>query len=81
MDMVSSASIDVELTASPYEEERKQKSVAFEYLRGKSTYSMGVRAAGGDRAQTANYYRIRNLETRRDPAQAVSGSGASGSSS
>ena len=41
VDMVSSASIDVELTASPYEEERTQKSVGFEFLRGKATYSAG----------------------------------------
>jgi hypothetical protein len=42
IDMVSSASVDVELTASPYKEERKQKSVSFDYLRGKSTYSAGI---------------------------------------
>jgi hypothetical protein len=41
MDLVSSASIDVQLTASPYEEERTQWSGAFDYLRGKSTYSAG----------------------------------------
>ena len=41
VDMVSSASIDVELTASPYEEERKQWSGSFDYLRGKATYSAG----------------------------------------
>lgn len=41
VDMVSSASIDVQLTASPYEEERTQKSLAFDFLRNKSTYSMG----------------------------------------
>ena len=42
MDMVSSASIDVKLSASQYKEERKQKSLCFDYLRGKSTYSAGV---------------------------------------
>lgn len=41
VDMVSSASIDVMATASPYKEERKQYSVAADYLRGKSTYSLG----------------------------------------
>jgi hypothetical protein len=41
VDRVSSASIDVELTASPYEEERTQYSAAFDFLRGKSTYSAG----------------------------------------
>ena len=42
IDMVSSASIDVKLSASKYKEERKQKSISFDYLRGKSTYSAGV---------------------------------------
>jgi hypothetical protein len=41
VDMVSSASIDVISTASAYTEERKQYSVGFDYLRGKSTYSLG----------------------------------------
>jgi hypothetical protein len=41
MDFVTSASIDVRLSASEYKEERKQKSLGFEYLRGKSTYSAG----------------------------------------
>ncbi|MBX3702610.1 MAG: DUF3570 domain-containing protein [Steroidobacteraceae bacterium] len=39
MDMVSSASIDVVTTASPYTEERTQYGVGFEYLRGKVTYA------------------------------------------
>ena len=39
VDMVSSASIDVITTASPYEEERNQYGVGFEYLRGKVTYA------------------------------------------
>jgi len=42
MDFVTSASIDVRLSASEYKEERTQKSLGFEYLRGKSTYSIGV---------------------------------------
>ncbi|MCW5570217.1 MAG: hypothetical protein KIT78_03900 [Steroidobacteraceae bacterium] len=41
IDMVSSASIDVESTASPYREERTQYSLTADYLRGKSTYSAG----------------------------------------
>lgn len=41
VDMVSSASIDVMATASPYDEERTQYSVSADYLRGKSTYSLG----------------------------------------
>ena len=39
IDMVSSASIDVITTASPYKEERTQYGVGFEYLRGKVTYA------------------------------------------
>ena len=42
MDFVTSASIDVRLSASEYKEKRTQKSAGFEFLRGKSTYSMGV---------------------------------------
>jgi hypothetical protein len=42
VDMISSASIDVKLSASKYKEERKQKSIGFDYLHGKSTYSAGV---------------------------------------
>lgn len=41
IDAVSSASIDVVTTASPYTEERTQKSLAVDYLRGKTTYSAG----------------------------------------
>ena len=41
-DMISSASIDVQLSASPYHETRKQKSLSVDYLHGKSTYSAGI---------------------------------------
>ncbi|MDH4072536.1 MAG: DUF3570 domain-containing protein [Gammaproteobacteria bacterium] len=41
VDMVSSASIDVITTASPYTEERKQYSLSADYLRGNTTMSMG----------------------------------------
>jgi len=40
MDMVSSASIDVMTTASPYKEERTQGSLAFDMLQGKTQYSV-----------------------------------------
>jgi hypothetical protein len=41
-DYVTSASIDVEVSgASQYKEERDQYSVGLEYLRGKTTYSLG----------------------------------------
>lgn len=41
VDMVSSASIDVITTASPYTEERTQYSVGADYLRGNTTISAG----------------------------------------
>lgn len=41
IDMVSSASIDVVSTASPYTERRTQKSLSVDYLRNKTTYSAG----------------------------------------
>lgn len=40
VDMVSSASIDVITTASPYTEERTQKMVGMDYLRGNTMMSM-----------------------------------------
>ena len=40
VDMVTSASIDVVTTASPYTEERKQWSLGMDYLRGSTTMSM-----------------------------------------
>ncbi|MCH9693407.1 MAG: DUF3570 domain-containing protein [Gammaproteobacteria bacterium] len=41
VDMVSSASIDVITTASPYTEERKQWSMGADYLRGNTTMTVG----------------------------------------
>jgi hypothetical protein len=41
VDMISSASIDVITTASPYTEERTQYSVGADYLRGNTTLSAG----------------------------------------
>ncbi|HTU65222.1 MAG TPA: DUF3570 domain-containing protein, partial [Steroidobacteraceae bacterium] len=41
IDMVSSASIDVETSASPYEDERRQSTLSADFLLGKSTYSIG----------------------------------------
>ena len=40
-DMISSASIDVKLSASPYHETRRQGTFGADYLHGKSTYSAG----------------------------------------
>ena len=42
VDMVSSASIDVETTASAYTEERTQTSIGIDYLQGKTTMSLGA---------------------------------------
>lgn len=42
VDMISSASIDVITTASPYEEERTQYTVAGDYLRGNTMISAGM---------------------------------------
>ncbi|MEX0708467.1 MAG: DUF3570 domain-containing protein [Woeseia sp.] len=41
VDMVTSASIDVVTTASPYTEERKQWSLGMDYLRGNTTLTAG----------------------------------------
>jgi hypothetical protein len=41
VDMISSASIDVITTASPYTEERTQYSLSADYLRGNTTMSVG----------------------------------------
>jgi len=41
VDMISSASIDVITTASPYSEERTQYSLSMDYLRGNTTMSAG----------------------------------------
>ncbi|HZW59322.1 MAG TPA: DUF3570 domain-containing protein [Woeseiaceae bacterium] len=41
VDMVSSASIDVVTTASPYSEEREQWSLGFDYLHGNTTMTAG----------------------------------------
>jgi hypothetical protein len=41
VDMVSSASIDVETSASPYKDERTQSSLSVDFLNGKSMYTLG----------------------------------------
>ncbi len=42
MDFVTSASIDVKLSASEYKEQRTQKSLGLEFLHGKTTYTANV---------------------------------------
>jgi len=53
VDMISSASIDVVTTASPYKEERNQASLAFDMLNGKTQYSVSV-AGSDENDYTAN---------------------------
>lgn len=57
MDMVSSASIDVVTTASPYSEKRTQLGIGFEYLRGKVTYAASFSNSSENdyEADTANF--------------------------
>lgn len=58
MDMVTSASIDVEVSgASEYKEERDQYSLGFDYLRGKTTYSLSYTNSEENdyEAQTASF--------------------------
>jgi hypothetical protein len=58
-DMISSASIDVKLAASPYKEKRTQKSGGFEYLHGKSTYSAGIiNSVEPDYKSNTTYYSV-----------------------
>lgn len=55
MDMVTSASIDVEVSgASEYKEERNQYSLGFDYLRGKTTYSLSYTNSDEDDYQASS---------------------------
>jgi hypothetical protein len=58
-DMISSASIDVKLSASPYHETRRQQNVGVQYLHGKTTYSMGyIHSKEPDYIANTTYYSI-----------------------
>jgi Protein of unknown function (DUF3570) len=58
-DMISSASIDVLLSASPYKETRTQKTVGAQYLHGKTTYSAGfINSVEPDYKANTSYYSI-----------------------
>jgi uncharacterized protein DUF3570 len=58
-DMISSASIDVKLSASPYHEIRKQNSVGADYLHGKTTYSVGyIHSREPDYKADTTYYSV-----------------------
>ncbi|HSD75068.1 MAG TPA: DUF3570 domain-containing protein [Steroidobacteraceae bacterium] len=56
MDMVSSASIDVVTTASPYKEERTQWSLNADAIRGKTIYSLGYTNSDEDDYQADTAY-------------------------
>jgi len=56
MDMVSSASIDVVTTASPYDEERVQWSLGADAIRGKTIYSVGFTNSEEDDYQSDTAY-------------------------
>jgi hypothetical protein len=58
-DMITSASIDVRLSASPYREIRKQKSIGADYLHGKTTYSVGyINSVEPDYRADTTYYSV-----------------------
>jgi hypothetical protein len=58
-DMISSASIDVKLSASPYHEIRKQENAGFDYLHGKTTYSAGyIHSREPDYIADTSYYSV-----------------------
>jgi uncharacterized protein DUF3570 len=58
-DMISSASIDVKLSASPYHEVRKQENLGADYLHGKSTYSAGfITSKEPDYKANTTYYSV-----------------------
>ncbi len=58
-DLISSASIDVKLSASPYHETRKQESGSVEYLHGKTIYSAGyIHSREPDYQADTSYFSI-----------------------
>ncbi len=58
-DMISSASIDVLLTASPYRETRTQKSASVQYMHGKTSYVAGfINSIDPDHRANTSYYSV-----------------------
>ncbi len=58
-DMISSASIDVKLSASPYHEVRKQENAGIDFLHGKTTYSAGyIHSREPDYIADTTYYSV-----------------------
>ena len=58
-DLISSASIDVKLSASPYHETRKQEGFSVDYLHGKTIYTAGyIHSKEPDYESNTAYYSI-----------------------
>jgi hypothetical protein len=58
-DLISSASIDVKLSASPYHETRKQESASVDYLHGKTIYTAGyIHSREPDYLADTSYFSI-----------------------
>jgi len=58
-DYITSASIDVKLSASQYKEKRTQHSGGFQYLHGKSTYGAGIiNSVEPDYKSNTSYYSV-----------------------
>jgi len=58
-DMISSASIDVKLSGSPYRETRRQENYGIDYLHGKTTYSAGyIHSREPDYIADTTYYAV-----------------------
>ena len=58
-DLISSASIDVKLSASPYHETRKQEGFSVDYLHGKTIYTAGyIHSKEPDYDSNTAYYSI-----------------------
>ena len=58
-DLISSASIDVKLSASPYHETRKQEGFSADYLHGKTIYTAGyIHSKEPDYDSNTAYYSI-----------------------
>ena len=58
-DLISSASIDVKLSASPYHETRKQESGSVDYLHGKTIYTVGyIHSREPDYQADTSYFAI-----------------------
>ena len=58
-DLISSASIDVKLSASPYHETRKQEGFSVDYLHGKTIYTAGyIHSREPDYSSNTAYFSI-----------------------